>query len=169
VEEDPLPARRELAVEANRIARSSSWITTHRGATVLSYERRRPDALRVTLSEGGGERALDVDRVLALVGYRPDLSMTRELQVHHCYASEGTMKLAAAILSANTSSPGEPGDCLSQVSHGPESLQNPEPGFFVLGAKSYGRNASFLLSLGHRQVEDAYPLWSSEVLERAPA
>ena len=169
VEEDPLAARRELALEANRIAHSSAWITTHLGATIFSYERSRSGTLRVTLSDGGDAQSLDVDRVLALVGYRPDLSITRELQIHHCYASEGPMKLAAAILNASAASPERAGDCLSQVSHGAESLRNPEPGFFVLGAKSYGRNASFLLSLGHRQIEDAFTLLNAEVLERADA
>jgi hypothetical protein len=156
--DDPLPARRDLAAGANRIARSAPWLETHRGATVLSYEALGAGPLRVALSYEGDERALEVDRVLALVGYRPDLSITRELQIHHCYASEGPMKLASAILSASAASPARSGDCLSQVSHGSESLRNPEPGFFVLGAKSYGRNASFLLSIGHRQVEDLFTL-----------
>ena len=44
------------------------------------------------------------------------------------------MKLAAALLGARG------GDCLAQTSHGAETLANPEPGFFILGAKSYGRN-----------------------------
>ena len=158
VADDPLPARRALAAEANHVSRSASWLTTHRGATVLSYEPAEAGALRVTVSENGDERVLEVDRVLALVGYRPDLSITRELQIHHCYASEGPMKLASAIQAAARSAPDRAGDCLSQVAHGPESLTNPEPGFFVLGAKSYGRNPSFLLSIGHRQIEDVFTL-----------
>lgn len=158
VPDDPLAARRELMTAANRIARSATWLTTHRGATLLSYEPSVVGTWRVTLSTGRGERVLEVDRVLALTGYRPDLSMTRELQIHHCYASEGPMKLASAILSAGQASSGRGGDCLAQVSHGPESLQNPEPGFFILGAKSYGRNPSFLLSIGHRQIQDAFTL-----------
>jgi hypothetical protein len=163
---DPLPARFDLAAEANRIARSAPWLETHRGATVLSYEALGAGPLRVALSYEGDERVLEVDRVLALVGYRPDLTITRELQIHHCYASEGPMKLASAILSASAASPGRSGDCLSQVSHGPESLRSPEPGFFVLGAKSYGRNASFLLAIGHRQVEDAFTLIGEPAGER---
>jgi len=97
------------------------------------------------------------------VGYHPDVAITRELQVHYCYASEGTMKLAAAILGAGG------GDCLAQVAHGPESLQNPEPDFFVLGAKSYGRNPQFLLSIGHQQVRDAFRLMGSGQGIAAPA
>ena len=33
---------------------------------------------------------------------------------------------------------------------------NPEPGFFILGAKSYGRNSQFLLSIGWQQVDDVF-------------
>jgi len=68
------------------------------------------------------------------------------------------MDLAAAVLGASLKSPGTAGDCLSQVSHGPESLKTPEPAFFILGAKSYGRNPSFLLTIGHRQIADALSL-----------
>ena len=59
------------------------------------------------------------------------------------------MKLAAALLADGASA-----DCLEQRSHGAETLVNPEPGFFVLGAKSYGRNASFLMRVGWEQVEE---------------
>jgi hypothetical protein len=155
IEEDPLPARRELALRANAIARSAPWLRRHPGAAVLSYDPAPEGRIRATLQLPSGEaRAADVDRVLALVGYRPDIGLCRELQVHLCYASEAPMGLAAALLAARSKDPGAADDCLSQVSHGAGSLRNPEPGFFVVGAKSYGRNASFLLTIGHRQIAD---------------
>ena len=160
---DPLPARVELSRAANEIAAGASWLSQHVGAEVLAYER-RDGRVRVTLRGAGADQTLVVDRVLALVGYCPDLEMTRELQVHHCYASEGTMKLAAALLSSPPSR-----DCLDQVAHGPESLRNPEPGFFVLGAKSYGRNPRFFLSIGHQQIGDAFALMESDRETAAPA
>ncbi|HET9939973.1 MAG TPA: hypothetical protein VFR25_02625 [Candidatus Eisenbacteria bacterium] len=160
IDGDSLPARLDLARRANEIASSAPWLTRDPGVHVVAYER-RGDRVRVALTDGS---SLDVDRVLALVGYRPDVAMTRELQVHYCYASEGTMKLAAAILGA-----GAGGDCTAQVAHGPESLQNPEPDFFVLGAKSYGRNPQFLLSIGHQQVRDAFGLMGSGPGIAAPA
>lgn len=55
------------------------------------------------------------------------------------------MKLAATLLNAT-------GDCLEQPAAGADLLKNPEPGFFVLGAKSYGRNSQFLLRVGVEQV-----------------
>ena len=83
-----------------------------------------------------------VDNVIAAVGYKPDTSITRELQIHYCYASEGPMKLAASLLA---SSVGGSGDCLAQVSAGDDTLLSPEPGVFIIGMKSYGRGSAFLL------------------------
>ena len=65
------------------------------------------------------------------------------------------MKLAAALMAAG----GGGGDCLAQVgtphpltpqvSPGPATLLTPEPGFLVLGMKSYGRGSAFLLRCLH--------------------
>jgi len=92
---------------------------------------------------------VEADNILGMVGYRPNKSITEELQVHYCYATEGPMKLAAAMMAAS----GGGGDCLSQVAPGAQTLVNPEPGFFILGMKSYGRGSGFLLRLGHEQVQ----------------
>ena len=86
------------------------------------------------------------------------------LQVHACYASEGPMKLAASLLGARVAAKGggeAAGDCLKQAAPGPDLLVSPEPRFYVLGAKSYGRRNDFLLQVGHTQVEDAVSLLGS--------
>jgi hypothetical protein len=41
---------------------------------------------------------------------------------------------------------------------GPDTLKNPEPNFFILGAKSFGTNSNFLLQIGHKQVRDTFRL-----------
>ena len=168
--QDLLPARRRLAELANAAAGSEGWLTRYPGAMVLSYDRVPGGAIRVRLADpDGAERSIDVDRVLALVGYRPDTSLTRELHMHLCYASEGPMALASAILSASLENPGAAADCLSQRSHGAETLRNPEPGLFVLGAKSYGRNPNFLLAIGHEQIRDVLDVVGAEAGVDAPA
>ena len=45
-------------------------------------------------------------------------------------------------------------DCLTQEPKGPDVMRNPEPGFFILGAKSYGRNSHFLIHLGLEQIRE---------------
>ncbi|HET9373807.1 MAG TPA: hypothetical protein VFO40_02475 [Chthoniobacterales bacterium] len=36
---------------------------------------------------------------------------------------------------------------------GAETLAHPEPGFFTLGIKSYGRRSDFLIQAGQKQVQ----------------
>ena len=55
------------------------------------------------------------------------------------------------------------GDCLAQAAPGPELMRTPEPQFFVCGAKSYGRNSAFLLTLGHAQVEAVVGILEKEL------
>ena len=156
---EQLPVLRELDRHVERIAREAPWIRPHVGATVEAYRALPSGGIEVTLADDqGDEERLEVDVVLALVGYRPDLSIFRELQIHLCYASEGPMTLAAPILEAQANDPAGTQGCLGQVTHGPETLKSPEPDFYILGAKSYGRNPNFLLTLGHRQIEDVMGL-----------
>jgi hypothetical protein len=60
------------------------------------------------------------------------------------------MKLAASLLGQAA------GDCLAMKSEGFDVLKNPEPNFFILGAKSFGTNSSFLLRLGHEQIDRVF-------------
>jgi hypothetical protein len=78
--------------------------------------------------------------------------MYRELQVHECYASLGPMNLAAALLKQGSA------DCLQAPGQGGGTLRNPEPNFFILGAKSYGRNSQFLLRTGFEQIREVFRL-----------
>ena len=167
---DPLSARVDLTRRANAVARAP-WIVRHAETAVEAYRLGEGGAVRAVLVRFDGETSeIHVDRVLSLTGYRPDMEITRELQVHHCYASEAPMKLATAILAAGSEgAPTGHGDCLSQTTHGPESLRNPEPDFYIVGVKSYGRGANFLLTLGHQQVRDALRLIESEIQDRIAA
>jgi hypothetical protein len=61
------------------------------------------------------------------------------------------MKLAASLLAAGTAA-----DCLTQTGQGIEALTNPEPDFYILGCKSYGRNSSFLMRLGWQQIDEVF-------------
>ena len=86
------------------------------------------------------------------MGYTPCGELYRELQVHECYASLGPMALAAALLKHAG------GDCLAVPPQGAAALRNPEPNFYLLGAKSYGRNSGFLLRTGFEQVREVFTL-----------
>jgi thioredoxin reductase len=161
--DDPLPERASLAKRANEIAARAPWLTAMPGAVVHAYQASAEGVEAVLRAADGTERRLPFDQVLSLVGYRPDATIHRELQIHLCYASEGPMALATALLAAATDLPRDGvGDCLRQTTHGAATLRTTEPGYYLVGAKSYGRNPQFLLSLGHRQIADVFDLIAAD-------
>ena len=152
VADDPLPARASLVAEAERLAAGGHpRVTVHTGVEVERLERRN-GRIGVTLRNGGDPEEVVVDRVLALTGYVGDHDLYRQLQVHECYATAAPIELSAALLGSAA------GDCLDQVSHGPDVLRNPEPNFFILGMKSYGRVNQYLMRIGWEQVDDVFSL-----------
>ena len=156
-EGDTLPQRVSLVRFGNEVARGEvPGVRRLEGEDVVEIREMDSGQMEVQISGGaqGGGQSVVVDQVVANVGYRPDLELTRELQVHLCYASEGPMNLAASL--------GAGGDCMAASSGGIETLRSPEPDFFVLGSKSYGRNSAFLLKLGFEQVATVLESLGSE-------
>lgn len=145
--DDPLPYRKRLGELANALTKERSWVTYRPGVAVRSLESApAPEGLTVTLATDSGDVSLDVAHIYAMVGYTPDNSIYKELQVHECWATSGPMKLAATLLSQSGA------DCLNIDSGGPDTLRNPEPGFYIIGAKSYGRNSQFLIERLNDQI-----------------
>jgi len=158
-EGDPLPQREKLYKLGNSLAargeeKQGFSSFRHIGGSGVVALQNKGDKVLVSVDSMGKTEVFEVDNILAMVGYRPDTSITEELQVHYCYATEGPMKLAAALMAAG----GGGGDCLAQVVPGPATLLTPEPGLLVLGMKSYGRGSAFLLRVGHEQVMQAVDL-----------
>ena len=73
------------------------------------------------------------------------------------------MKLASALQASGTT------DCTQVPAQGASVLANPEPGYFILGAKSYGRGATaFLLETGFLQVSEALAALAERAGLRTP-
>jgi len=142
---DPLPQRQELVELARKVAGGHvDRVQLHRGVCVDGLHEGSDGRLTVQLSDG---TEVTVDQILALVGSVGDAGLHRQLQVHRCYATEGVMNLAAQLLGETG------GDCLTQSAKGIDALRNPEPDFYILGSKAYGRNNTFLLRAGWEQVD----------------
>jgi len=149
---DPLPERKRLSVLAGELAKGADpRVRFYAGHTVESVEPEGP-RFQVALRSAEMRQHITVDRIYAHVGFHPDNSLYRELQVHECYASTAPMKLAAALLGESSV------DCLAQTSKGADVLKNPEPNFFILGSKSYGRGSTFLIRTGLQQIEEVFGL-----------
>lgn len=149
---DIIKGRDELAQRANQLAiDQTSSIHWHPGVVV---EHLQPHAasenivvtLRSLNQPATDSLQIEVAKIIAQVGYRPDRSIHQELQIHECYATSGPMKLAAFLLGQQTE------DCLAVSVCDAQTLQNPEPGYYLLGAKSYGRNTQFLIQTGYQHL-----------------
>ncbi|MFH5821666.1 NAD(P)-binding protein [Georgenia sp. AZ-5] len=140
---DGLPARGRLgsrlreAVEAGKVELLTS-------VTITGFEE-VGHRVGVAASTPQGPRRLVVDAVAGATGFRPDLTMLRELRLDVDPGVEAPRRLAPLIDPEHHS-------CGTVPAHGAETLAHPEPGFFVVGMKSYGRAPTFLLATGYEQV-----------------
>ena len=58
--------------------------------------------------------------------------------------------------------------CGTVPAHGATELAHPEPGFWIVGAKSYGRAPTFLLATGHEQVRSVVATIAADHTAGAP-
>lgn len=102
-------------------------------------------ALQVSALLSGQPFQLEVDRIVVTTGSRPDLSFLRELRIELDSAVEAPPRLAP-LIDPNFHS------CGTVPPHGIVELAHPEPGFTIVGSKSYGRAPTFLMATGYEQV-----------------
>jgi hypothetical protein len=148
-EADELPARGRLAtdlaalVDAGRIElvtgfRISGVKTTSQWVRLLG-DRLGDDHLLAH------RLVVEADEVIAATGFRPDHTIAAELRL----ALEPALESAAALgplVDPNVHT------CGTVPAHGIAELAHPEPGYVVVGMKSYGRAPTFLLATGYQQV-----------------
>ncbi|TVP56745.1 MAG: flavoprotein [Gemmatimonadales bacterium] len=89
---------------------------------------------------------LEVDRVIAATGYRPNPTLTAGLRLALDPVLEAPVELAPMIDPRKHS-------CGTVPRHGVSVLTHPdEPGYYTVGMKSYGRAPTFLMKTGYEQV-----------------
>jgi Pyridine nucleotide-disulphide oxidoreductase len=150
---DPLRERDRLAAKANMLAcRGEGNVEFHASSNVESIISHGPDkGFTVSADVSGKSMTWNVDRVIASVGYSPDTTIYRELQIQECPVTLGPHGVATALAKHS-------GEGAMPAALGPAALKTPEPNFYVLGAKSFGRNSQFLLRTGFEQVREVFTL-----------
>jgi hypothetical protein len=95
---------------------------------------------------GDGDRQIGpFDEIIVTTGLRPDLAPLGELRLDLDEIVEAPRALAP-LIDPNVHS------CGTVPPHGFMELSHSEPGFFIVGMKSYGRAPTFLLRTGYEQV-----------------
>ena len=153
IADDRLSERRRVTQMANSLASSDANHVTLQSGTTLDAVTWHADLGRFSvrlLGKHVGE--LEFDRVVANVGFQADWRLHAGLHVDTCYVSGGLRKLAAALAAAPSP------DALEGHLLGREVLMQPEPNFYVLGAKSYGRDSRFFISAGLEQIREAFAI-----------
>lgn len=142
-ERDELAARGALGSRLRALV-ESGVIDVHTSFTISSFET-ADDQLRVLAAGPAGPEELTVDLLVPATGFRPDLSMLAELRLELDPAVEAPRRLGPLI-------DPEFHSCGSVEPHGERVLAHPEPGFYIVGMKSYGRAPTFLMATGYEQV-----------------
>lgn len=146
VENDPLTRRVDLIKQANHLAETADWLEWRPNSTVESIQF-NDDTFEIRLADS--DEVIQVDHVISNVGYLGDFEMLDPLQLHRCYSTGGPMNWARSIADGGD-------DCLQHKSGGTNAVITTEPDFYVIGAKSYGRDSRFLFQTGLQQIEDVF-------------
>jgi thioredoxin reductase len=138
---DQLPERGRLGTDAQHVVDNGAveLMTGFRTDRISEG----PDGARLIAADG--REAGPFDRIVNATGFRPDLEMVSELRVDVDPVLQSARALAP-LIDPNVHS------CGSVPPHGAAELAHPEPGFYIVGAKSYGRAPTFLLATGYEQV-----------------
>ena len=142
-ENDGLPARGEIGTRLRKLV-GSKRLEVHLGFGVREIQL-LDKGLRIFAADATKAPIDGIDQIVAATGARPDLGLGRELRLRFDPWLESTDALAP-LIDPNVHS------CGTVRPHGHRELAHPEPGFFAIGAKSYGRAPNFLMATGYEQA-----------------
>jgi thioredoxin reductase len=133
---DALPARGAIGTRVRALVQAGR-LTVHTGFFVHEVTEHG-----LVSSDG---RKVDAEVIVNATGARPDHALAAELRLD-LDPILGSTRALAPLIDPNLHS------CGTVPPHGVDELTQPEPNFFVVGAKSYGRAPTFLLATGYEQV-----------------
>ncbi len=137
---DELPARGALGSGLRTLV-DTGKLTLETGFGVHTVHRTSGG---ITLIAADG-RTLTADRVVSATGFRPDHSISGELRLD-LDPILGCTRTLADLIDPNEHS------CGTVSPHGYRELGQPEPNYYAVGMKSYGRAPTFLMATGYEQV-----------------
>lgn len=144
---DQLPDRGQLGSDVADLVASGALDHLTGFSTVELRVATGGDTVTVVGSTSAGTRELaGIHTVVAATGFRPDLDVLSELRLDLDGGLQSPRALGPLI-------DPEAHSCGTVRPHGWRELSHEaEPGFFVVGMKSYGRAPTFLITTGNEQV-----------------
>ena len=153
-EADALAARGALGSQGRVLVESGAVdvVTPFRIAAIS----REAGRLRIEGDHGGKTTSLIADRIVVTTGFRPDVSILREIRMSLDPWLESVAGIGT-LIDPNLHS------CGTVRPHGAIELAHPESGFFIAGMKSYGRAPTFLMATGHEQVRSIAAMLTGDI------
>lgn len=148
-DDDELPARGaigsglKMLVETGRVTLTPHF-RTH-AVRRLGDDPTQDQVELIAQGPDGAEQTLTADRIVAATGFRPDYRIADELRLELDPIMSAPRALAP-LIDPNMHS------CGTVTPHGYRELAHPEPGYYAVGMKSYGRAPTFLMLTGYEQV-----------------
>ncbi|MCW5643914.1 MAG: NAD(P)-binding domain-containing protein [Rhodoferax sp.] len=141
---DGLPARGQIGTRLRALVEAGQ-LDVRMGFGIRAIVRTPQGRLRIAAEDRSLPAIDGIDELVAATGARPDLRIASELRLRLDPWLESTDALAPLI------DPNEH-SCGTVRPHGHRELTQPEPGFYAIGAKSYGRAPNFLMATGYEQA-----------------
>lgn len=133
---DALPARGAIGTGIRELV-ASGRVSVHAGFLI-----REVTSDGLVAADG---RTVDAQVIVNATGSRPDHTAASELRLD-LDPILGSTRALAPLIDPNQHS------CGTVPPHGVDELSHPESGFYMVGAKSYGRAPTFLLATGYEQA-----------------
>ncbi|MQA25417.1 MAG: FAD-dependent oxidoreductase [Micromonosporaceae bacterium] len=140
-EADQLPARGALGARLRHLVETGK-VELAAGFTTAAVER---EGSRIALVGAEPGQRLVADVAVNATGFRPDHTIASELRLD-LDPILGATRALAPLIDPNQHS------CGTVPPHGVDELTHPDPGYYAVGMKSYGRAPTFLLATGYEQV-----------------
>ncbi|MFF5297589.1 FAD-dependent oxidoreductase [Paractinoplanes globisporus] len=137
--DDALPARGALGT------RLRSHVESGVVGLITGFGVERVEVVSGGVAVSDGTRTVVVDRIVSATGFRADHGIVSELRLD-LDPIMGSTRALAPLIDPNEHS------CGTVPPHGVDELAHPEPGYYAIGVKSYGRAPTFLLATGYEQA-----------------
>ncbi len=147
-----LPQHRQLAETANRCVQKGRSSLIHLpGVSIEAFEFDAEEGKFLVWFDAEDSPRV-FDRVIANVGYRGNAALYEELHVRASERTDGPLNIGDPLDKNHENAP--PPTAAERAN----ALITTEPHFYVLGAKSHGRDSSFRMSRGYEQIRDLFSI-----------
>ncbi|MDQ0273418.1 FAD-dependent oxidoreductase [Cytobacillus purgationiresistens] len=143
-EKDALEARGALGTKIHKLV-DDQIIKVFTPFFIQQVKKSNKGSALIGIQNGKEMTLEEIDEVIVNTGSRPDLLMVSEVRTSIDTSTESVHELAP-LIDPNLHS------CGTVRPHGEKELRQPEKGFYIVGAKSYGRAPTFLMATGYEQV-----------------